>query len=389
MAPTFVGRVYLFKALDAFVLIYPLYTVMFVAHGLTPVQVSATLMAWSITAFILQIPSGVLADRYSRRWILAGAQILRVVGFGVWIASPSFLSAVVGMMLWGAKSAFTNGVFEALVYDELHGEGRAEDYSRVIGRAQSVGFVAVLAASLSASVSVRFGYPAILWASVVVVLGAACAAVALPRARKTLRTNRHYLALLKQGFHTVAGAPLVLGFIAFAALSNAFGGGLEGFWPIFGSQTGLPASQVALFVAAISAAQAGGSLTAHRLRTASTPAFFALFAAIGLLIAGAAVSLQPWSVALIVPAAGLFKVVDVNFDARLHHAIPTETRATIAAVKSFAGQVTMTGMLMVFGLLAQGVSYQSAFLACGGVIALLGLGALAWSRVRPPGPTRT
>ena len=49
----------------------------------------------------------------------------------------------------------------------------------------------------------------------------------------------------------------------------------------------------------------------------------------------------------------------------------------------------MTGMLMVFGLLAQGVSYQSAFLACGGVIALLGLGALAWSRVRPPGPTRT
>ncbi|MBP6546972.1 MAG: hypothetical protein KA220_09675, partial [Phenylobacterium sp.] len=110
---------------------------------------------------------------------------------------------------------------------------------------------------------------------------------------------------------------------------------------------------------------------------------------IGLLIAGAAVSLQPWSVALIVPAAGLFKVVDVNFDARLHHAIPTETRATIAAVKSFAGQVTMTGMLMVFGLLAQGVSYQSAFLACGGVIALLGLGALAWSRVRPPGPTRT
>ena len=84
------------KALDAFVLIYPLYTVMFVAHGLTPVQVSATLMAWSITAFILQIPSGVLADRYSRRWILAGAQVLRVIGLLVWIASPrgSFTLAV-------------------------------------------------------------------------------------------------------------------------------------------------------------------------------------------------------------------------------------------------------------------------------------------------------
>ncbi|MDP2008873.1 MAG: MFS transporter [Phenylobacterium sp.] len=389
MAPAFVGRVYLFKALDAFVLIYPLYTVMFVDHGLTPVQVSATLMAWSITAFILQIPSGVLADRYSRRWILAVAQMLRVIGFLVWIASPSFLSCLVGMMLWGAKSAFTNGVFEALVYDELHGEGRADDYSQVIGRAQGVGFAAVLAASLSASVSVQFGYTAILWASVVVVLGAAGAAVALPRARKTLRTNRHYLALLKQGFQTVAGAPLILGFIAFAALSNAFGGGLEGFWPIFGSETGLPASQVALFVAAISAAQAGGSLTAHRLRRATTSVFFALFAAIGLLIAGAAVSLQPWSVALIIPAAGLFKVVDVNFDARLHHAIPTETRATIAAVKSFSGQVIMTGMLMTFGLLAQGVSYRAAFMACGAAIALIGLAALVRNRLRPPAPMQT
>nr|QQZ51375.1 hypothetical protein JKL49_10215 [Phenylobacterium glaciei] len=119
-------------------------------------------------------------------------------------------------------------MFEALVYDELHGEGRSDDYSRVIGRAQGVGFAAVLLASLSASVSVQFGYTAILWASVAVVIGAAGAAIALPRARKTLKVGRHYLVLLKQGFHTVAGAPLVLGFIAFAAMSNAFGGGLEG-----------------------------------------------------------------------------------------------------------------------------------------------------------------
>lgn len=388
MARPFVGRVYAFKALDAFVLIYPLYTVMFVARGLTPVQVSATLMAWSITAFLLQIPSGVLADRWSRRWILAGAQILRVIGFAAWIVWPSFAGCLLGMVLWGAKSAFTNGVFEALVYDELHGEGRAEDYSRVIGRAQGVGFVAVLLASLSASVTVRFGYTAILLASIVCVLGAAAAALALPRARQTLRVGRHYLALLKQGFHTVAGAPLIVGFIAFAALSNAFGGGLEGFWPIFGSQTGLPASSVALFVAAISAAQAGGALWAHRLRGAATPVFFGLFALIGLLLLAAAGSMRPWSVALIVPLCGLFKIVDVNFDARLHDAIPTETRATIAAVKSFSGQVTMTGMLMAFGALAQGASYRMAFLACGGAIALIGVGALAWIRLRPPAPTQ-
>jgi hypothetical protein len=52
----FLARVYAFRFLDGFVLIYPLYTVMFAARGLSPSQVAATLMAWSVTGFLLQIP---------------------------------------------------------------------------------------------------------------------------------------------------------------------------------------------------------------------------------------------------------------------------------------------------------------------------------------------
>ena len=58
------------------------------------------------------------------------------------------------------------------------------------------------------------------------------------------------------------------------------------------------------------------------------------------------------------------------------------TRATIAAVQSFAGQVTMTGMLMIFGVLAQGVSYRADSMGCGGTPALIGLGALVRNRLR-------
>ena len=376
----FVIRAFAFKFFDAFVLIYPLYTVMFVARGLTPVQVSATLMAWSITAFIVQIPAGVLADRWSRRWILAIAQVLRVAGFAVWMVWPSFAGCLLGMVLWGAKSAFTNGVFEALVYDELHNAGQSTTYSKVIGRAQAVGYASVLLASLGAAATVGFGYTAILAASMAAALGAGFAALALPRAKQAARVGRHYLALLTSGFRTLAGAPAILGFIAFAALSNAFGGGLEGFWPIFGSQTGLTNAQIALFVAAISAAQASGAVTANRLRAVPTSVFFAIFAVVGLLILLAAGILQPWSTALVMALCGLFKIVDVNFDARLHDAIPTETRATLAAVKSFSGQVVMTGMLLVFGGLAQGASYQVAFLASGGAVTLIGLICLVFLR---------
>ncbi|MDB5450308.1 MAG: putative transport protein, partial [Phenylobacterium sp.] len=245
---SFLAKVYAFRFFDGFVLIYPLYTVMWVQDGLSPSQVAAALMAWSVTGFFLQIPSGVLADRWPRSWLLAGAQLTRAAGFLVWLAWPGFLGFTVGMVLWGAKSAFTNGTFEALVYDELHAAGRAADYPRIIGRCQGALYAAVMLTSLLAALMAPLGYAVILQASLGMALVATAAALALPRPRRTLQIARpHPLAHLARGVSAVARSPLVLGLIAFAALSQAFGGGLEAFWQIFGREAGLPTSVVALF----------------------------------------------------------------------------------------------------------------------------------------------
>ena len=134
---SFLARLSAFKFFDSFILIVPLYAVMFVDAGLTPVQISVALIAWSATAFTLQIPSGVIADRWSRRHILALAQLARAAGFVVWLLYPHFWGFLAGLVLWGIKSAFTSGTFEALLYDELKAQGRAHDYTRVYGRARA------------------------------------------------------------------------------------------------------------------------------------------------------------------------------------------------------------------------------------------------------------
>lgn len=343
-------------------------------------------MAWSVTAFLLQIPSGVLADKYSRRWILAGAQLCRIVCMITWIVWPSFTGCLVGMMLWGAKSAFSNGTFEALVFDELQAEGRATDYPRIIGRAQAVGYGSLLLASLgAAAAAAKLGYTALMLATIGTALGAAIICLTLPSASKTARTTQNYFALLSAGFQTVTQTPLILGLIAFVAISNAFGGGLEGFWSIFGGLSGLTNSQISLFVAGLSGVQAAGAIFAHRLRNLPTALFFAIFTVIGVLTLAASSFLKPWSIFLVMALCGLFKIVDVNLDARLHDAMPSETRATVASTKSFSGQVVMTGMFIAFGGIAQGASYQAAFMASGAAIVLIGLFCLIGLRV----PART
>src|SRR5271170_3723768 len=86
--------------------------------GLKPVEITVCLTAWSVTNFVLQVPSGVIADRWSRRQILAWSQLVRGLGFVAWLLYPHFWGIFAGLQLWGIKSAFTSGTFEALLYDE-------------------------------------------------------------------------------------------------------------------------------------------------------------------------------------------------------------------------------------------------------------------------------
>ena len=114
-----------YRFLDTFVLIFPFYTVMFTEHGMSPAQIGLALAAWSLTGVALEIPTGALADRLSRRWLLFAAQVFRGLGFLVWVLFPGFWGYLIGFILWGVKSALVSGTFEALLFDELKAEGRA------------------------------------------------------------------------------------------------------------------------------------------------------------------------------------------------------------------------------------------------------------------------
>jgi len=378
---SFLARIYAFKAADAFILIYPLYAVMFVDAGLNPAQVGLALAVWSTTAFALEIPAGVIADRWPRRWVLAIAQLFRLAGYALWLLYPHVWGFVGGFLLWGAKSAFTSGTFEALVYDELKAAGRAEDYTRVIGRADAVQFAGILGASGAAALVARAGYGVLLEASLVACALAAVLPLTLPRVpRSEAARDLRYLQHLKLGLAQVARTPALLRLIVFIALVMALGGALDEFWSIFASRAGLSNSAVALFLGVMSAGQAAAAAFAHRARRLPDWSFHLMVIAGGGLLAAAAAVFRPASVLLLIAFSVLFKVVDTVFEGRLQHAIPDETRATLGSVKGFAVEAAVTALYLSFGPLAAATSYRTAFLAFGAGIAVMGL---TWLIARP------
>jgi MFS family permease len=381
--PSFLARLYAFKFFDSFILIFPLYAVMFVDAGLSPVQISVALIAWSATAFCLQIPSGVLADRWSRRHILAAAQLARAAGFAVWLVWPHFWGFLIGLVLWGIKSAFTSGAFEALLYDELKAKGRADDYTRTYGRARAVQAFAVVLAALGAAALARLGYSLELYASLGACAVATLAALSLPPADPARPAgDPGYLTHLRQGLSLSVREPVVLSILIFSAIVLALGGALEEFWPIFGIKVGLSRPLIALFVGAQNGIEMLASLLAHRVSRLATRWIYGLFTLGGALLAIAAGVFSPSAMILLALYSGLLKMIDVVFEGRLQHAIPSDRRATIGSVKGFAGEVGVTGLYLAFGPLAQATSYQIAFGACGVTGVLIGLVYLSRARGR-------
>jgi len=369
------------RFLDSFVLIAPFYTVMFAERGLSPAQIGVVLASWSIMGVVLEVPCGVLADRVSRRWLLAVAQLLRCAGFLVWIAFPNFWGFLIGLMLWGMKSATLSGAFEALIYDELKAAGREVEYVRVFGRTQSARFAGVLAASLAAAAAAPLGYDALTLASFVTGLATAGAALTLPGAPRALSTARSgYFAHLIQGAREAASLPGVPPLLLFIAGMQAVIYACADYWQLFGQEVGLSKPGIALFMAGLYGVGVVTAALAHRVRDLSLRTLYILLIlAGGSLVAGAA-TFRAWSIVLPMVFVGLYWLVDVNADARFQHALRPETRATVASVKGFIMQCGTSVLMLSFGLIAQVASYQAAFLSAGVAAMLLGAGYAMASR---------
>jgi DHA3 family tetracycline resistance protein-like MFS transporter len=94
------------------------------AAGLNPLQLMVIGSALSLSRLVFEIPTGVVADLYSRRLsVLIG---LALIGLAMIVEGlfPSFVPILLAQVTWGLGYTFTSGANEAWLSDEI-GEERA------------------------------------------------------------------------------------------------------------------------------------------------------------------------------------------------------------------------------------------------------------------------
>lgn len=111
--------------------------------GITQGEIGILQSFLFFSSVALEIPSGLLADRYGRKCTLIISFLgLCVSGIGFLLFS-SFIPFAIIFCLFGASIAMGSGSDRALLYDNLLAEHRADEYPKILSRARAVGAISL------------------------------------------------------------------------------------------------------------------------------------------------------------------------------------------------------------------------------------------------------
>lgn len=339
---------YGYAFLDDFVLLYPVYALLFSDTGLSVGQISSLFALWSITGVLLEVPSGAWADAVSRRLLLGVGPLLTAAGFALWVIVPSYWVFALGFVLWGTGGALCSGALEALVYDELDHLGAADRYARVMGRARAARLVATMASvGLAGPVFALGGYRAVGAASVLAALLTAAIATRFPEHRVPQASDDDgWAATLRAGLAEARADRSVRGALLLVPAVGAVWGALDEYTPLLVRDLGVAEEMVPYLILLIWAGATAGSLLAGAAERIGTAGLAVLLAGAALALAAGAVARTPAGIALVALAFGAFQLADVLADVRLQHRIDDTRRATLTSV---AGLGTDLGTVVVYG----------------------------------------
>ena len=359
--------------------LYPLYALLFADAGLSDAEVSALLALWSTTAVLAEVPSGALADRFSRRAALVAAGVLQAAAYVLWTALTGVPAFAAGFVVWALGGALVSGALEALLHDGLTAAGAPGQFGRVYGWVSAMELVSqVPTALLAAGLFAVGGFPLVGWASVAGCLGAAVLAARLPEPPRPGRAagagtadggddgEPGWWALLRTGVGEVATRPGVRSAVLLVVLLGGLDA-VEEYFPLMARDWGVAVAVTPLAVLGVPLAGAAGAALGGRAAAWPARRLAVVLAAAGVAFGAAAALAVPLGLVAVGGGYAMYRLLLVVAETRLQAAIEGPARATATSV---AGVGVELSALVVFA------GYALAGTAAVAVLALLLAAAL-------------
>ena len=134
------------------------WVVIMASRGFSLVQIGFAETVFHITSLLMEIPSGMLADVYGRKRMLALGNVMAITGDVITALSGNFAVACMAMPFHAMAYNFASGSGEALAYDSMKLEGKEDYYEKYSSNQSIIYRVASGISTLLAGVALWLGY---------------------------------------------------------------------------------------------------------------------------------------------------------------------------------------------------------------------------------------
>ncbi len=229
--------VYLFSEFSVALLFSMMFTVDGVYQvsmvGLNALQLVLVGTTLEVSAFIFEVPTGVVADVFSRRWSIIAGMFVMGLGFIVEGSFPFFAPILLAQVLWGLGYTFTSGATEAWIADEV-GEEQA---GRAFLRASQIGTLGALIGIVPGIVIGLLGanIPLVLGGALLMALGVVLIVIMpeqgfQPTPRENRNTFQSMAHTFKSGLRVVRGKPALINILTIGLILGLYSEGFDRLW---------------------------------------------------------------------------------------------------------------------------------------------------------------
>jgi DHA3 family tetracycline resistance protein-like MFS transporter len=327
--------------------------------GLTGLQLVLVGTTVELTILLFEVPTGIVADAYSRRLSIIIGYFIMGLAFIVEGSFPFFVPILLAQVLWGIGYTFTSGATQAWLSDEI-GE---ENANRAFLRANKFDLAGALVGML---VAIPLGNIAI---NLPIVSGGvlvALIAVALtlfmsehgfkPVRREDRNTWQHMGDIFKKGLNAVRERPTLLAILGVGLVYGLYSEGWDRLWVKYlVDHFTLPSIFGMNEVAFLGLLRAGGMVLSilatriveKRLDASHAPSVARYMLGITVMLS-AAILMFAFSPALAVSIAAVWlvsitrNVMEPLYNAWVNQRLDSDTRATVI---SMSGQVDAIGQV--------------------------------------------
>ena len=313
---------------------------------------------------IVEVPSGILADRWSRRGVLVVSSVALTLVSLIGGLSRNVPMYMLSAVVLGVYFAMYSGTMESILYDTVLEEtGDSDAFERHFGRIQMVNSAALVLSSLAGGwlaglTTTRLTY-------YVTVPAVAASIVALLRFREPrLHKSEEKTSLrghITVTYRTVAQRRRLLPVITLAALTAVLLQVIFEFGPLWLVALGAAAVVYGPYMAGLLSALGLGGLLAGRLRLDRPGTLGVAVALMGLssLVLTASHSILVVTVAQVILAL-LVVIASIHVTRLLHDAIPSSVRSGVASGVGALSWLAILPFALAFGLVSKHLGVHAA-----------------------------